>query len=428
MRRCIVLTIAASLLAAAALHAAQAEDGLIPSPEDGWPQWRGRWRDAVSRETGLLQQWPEDGPPLLWTADGVGRGWAQPIVAGGRIYVAGDFGDRCDVRCLDMQGKELWRATNGKAWTRNYKGARAACCFAGGRIYHMNGHGRLACLDADTGKELWAQNVLDRFGGWPITWGISEGVLVHDGTVFATPGGRQAFMVALDAGTGQVKWASPPLQDPKTQRTSYASPILLRLGDRKVLVTLALRALVCIDAESGRLYDTFPKRTKYDASCATPVYHRGGVFYTLPTKSGSVLLDLATGGEGVRFRKAWEGRMDSCSGGAVAVDGHIYGSGWNATGWMCYDVATGAPRWEDETIAAGSAVYADGRLVCLGERGTVALVRPTPERFDIVSRFRLAEGDYRDAWTHPVVLDGRLYLRYHDRLWCYDLRRERNAQ
>jgi outer membrane protein assembly factor BamB len=428
MRSRIVLLIAAAVLTAAVHGGAQAEDGLIPSPEDGWPQWRGRRRDAVSRETGLLQEWPEDGPRLLWTADGLGRGWAQPIVTGGRIYVGGDFGDRCDVRCLDLAGKELWRTTNGKAWTRNHKGARAACCFAGGRIYHMNGHGRLVCLDAATGKEVWAQNVLDRFGGWPITWGISECVLVHDGKVFATPGGRQAFMVALDAKTGQVAWASPPLEDPKTHRTSYASPILLRLGDRKVLVTLALRALVCIDAESGKLYDTFPKRTKYDASCSTPVYHRGGVFYTLPTKSGSVFLDLATGDDGVRFKKAWEGAMDSCSGGAVAVDGHLYGSGWNATGWMCYDVATGTPQWEDKTIAVGSAVYADGRLVCLGERGTVALVKPSPKRFEIVSRFRLTEGDYRDAWTHPVILDGRLYLRYHDRLYCYDVRREGNAQ
>ena len=423
MRSRIVLRIAAAVLTAAVHGAALAEDGLIPSPEDGWPQWRGRWRDAVSRETGLLQQWPEGGPRLLWTADGLGRGWAQPIVTGGRIYLAGDFGDRCAVRCLDLEGNEVWRTTNGKAWTRNHKGARAACCFAAGRIYHMNGHGRLACLDAATGKKVWAQNVLDRFGGWPITWGISECVLVHDGKVFVTPGGRQAFMVALDAKTGQVAWASPPLKDPKTQRTSYASPILLRLGDRKVLVTLALRALVCIDAKSGKRYDTFPKRTKYDASCATPVYHRGGVFYTLPTKSGCVFLDLAAGGDGVRFEKAWEGAMDSCSGGAVDVDGHLYGSGWNATGWMCYDAATGTPQWEDETIAVGSAVYGDGRLVCLGEKGTVALVRPTPERFDIVSRFRLAEGDYRDAWTHPVLLNGRLYLRYHDRLWCYDVRR-----
>jgi len=424
MRSRIVLRIAAAVLAVAVQEAAGAEDGLVASLEAGWPQWRGPRRDAVSRETGLLQTWPEGGPRLLWTADGLGRGWAQPIVTGGRIYLAGDADGRCEIVCLDLAGKQVWRTASGRAWTRSHKGARAACCFAGGRIYHMNGHGRLACLDAATGEEVWAQNVLERFGGWPLTWGISECVLVDDGKVYATPGGREAFMVALDAKTGRVTWTSPPLEDPKVQRTSYASPILLRLGGRKVLVTLALRALVCIDAESGERYDTFLKRTKYDAACATPVYHGGGVFHTLPTKSGCVFLDLAAGGDGVRFEKAWEGAMDSCSGSAVAVDGHVYGSGWDATGWMCYDVADGTPKWEDKTIAVGSAVYADGRLICLGQKGTVALVRPTPERFDVVSRFRLTEGDYRDAWTHPVVLDGRLYLRYHDRLWCYDVRKE----
>jgi len=419
----VLLIVAGLLLARAPLVAAEAADGPIPSPEDGWPQWRGRWRDAVSRETGLLQEWPAGGPRLLWTVDGLGHGWSQPIVTGGRIYLVGDFGDRCDVICLDLAGKEVWRTPNGRAWTRSHKGARAACCVAGGRLYHMNGHGRLACLEAATGKAVWAQNVLERFGGRAITWGISECVLVHDGKVFATPGGRQAFMVALEAENGQVAWASPPLDNPQVQRTSYASPILLRLGGRTVLVTLALRALVCVDAESGKLYDTFAKRTKYDASCATPVYHRGGVFYTLPTKSGCVFLNLAGAGDGVRFRKAWEGPMDSCHGAAVALDGYIYGSGWDATGWVCYDVATGTQRYEDKAIAVGSAAYADGRLYCLGEKGTVALVRPTPEAFDIVSRFRLAPGTYRDAWTHPVVLDGRLYLRYHDRLWCYDVRR-----
>ncbi len=420
-----VLTVMALCLLgmAAGAPAAETEDGLIPSPEKGWPQWRGRWRDGISRETGLLQAWPEGGPRLLWTADGLGRGWSSPIVTGGRLYVTGDVGEVLHVICLDTGGKERWRTPNGRAWTRNHKGARAACCYADGRLYNMNGHGRLACLDAATGKEVWAQNVLERFGGWEIRWGISECLLVHGGKVFATPGGRQAFMVALDAGTGRPVWTSPPLEDPKTQRTGYASPILLRLGKRKVLVTLALRALVCVDADTGTIYDTFPKRTKYDASCATPVYHRGGVFYTLPTRSGCVFLDLAAGNDGLRFRKAWEGPMDSCHGGAVAVDGHIYGSGWDATGWVCYDVATGTQHYDDKTIAVGCALYADGRLYCLGQRGTVALVKPTAKRFEMVSRFRLAEGTYRDAWAHPVLLDGRLYLRYHDRLWCYDVRR-----
>lgn len=430
MRIHLLAVIAMSLVAAQALPAGEApavpaaeaaEDGPIPSPEPGWPQWHGRWRDGISRETGLLQVWPEGGPKLLWTAEGLGRGWSGPIITGGYIYLAGDFGQDCYVLCLDSQGRERWRTLNGKAWTRNHQGARASCAYADGRVYHMNGHGRLTCLDAETGKELWAQEVLERFGGKPITWGLAECVLVHEGKVFATPGGQQAFMVALDAKTGRPAWTSPPLDDADAQRTGYASPILINFGGRKLLVNLALRAIVCLDADTGKIYDTFPMRTKYDASCATPVYHRGGIFYTLPTKSGAVFLDLAPGDDGVRFRKKWDGRMDNCNGGAVAVDGYIYGSGWDDTGWICYDVATGAQAYESRDLARGAPTYADGRLYCLGEDGTMALVRPGPKAFDIVSRFRLVEKKCNDAWTHPVILDGRLYLRYHDRLTCYDI-------
>ncbi|KPK41147.1 MAG: hypothetical protein AMK72_15560 [Planctomycetes bacterium SM23_25] len=408
--------------------AAEAEaDGLIASPEPGWPQWRGKRRDGISDETGLLPSWPEGGPRLLWTATGLGRGWSSPIITKGTIYITGDVGDDLCIFAFDTDGKKKWETTNGPSWKRPHPGARASCAYADGRLYHMNAHGRIACLDAAGGKELWATNMLERFGGRNITWAISECVLVDGPKVYVTPGGEKAYMAALDSGTGKTVWAGEPLDDPRTQRTGYASPILLRFGGRRLLVNLALRAMVCVDADKGRIQWTVPRKTRYDAACATPVYHRGGVFYTLPTRSGCVFLALVAEGGGIRFRKMWEGLMDSCHGGAVAVDGYIYGSGWDATGWVCYDAATGTQHYNDKTIAVGAAVYADGRLYCLGERGTVALVRPTPEAFDIASRFRLVEGDYRDAWAHPVILDRRLYLRYHDRLYCYDIARPGGA-
>jgi len=200
MRIHLLAIVVTGLLLTPAPAAGEAADGPIPSPEQGWPQWHGRWRDGISRETGLLQQWPEGGPKALWTAGGLGRGWSGPIITGGHIYIAGDFDQECYVLCLDSRGNQRWRTRNGKAWTQNPPGSRASCCYADGRLYHMNGHGRLACLDAETGKELWAQNVLEQFGGRPITWGLAEGVLVHEGKVFATPGGpgRQDRPARLD--------------------------------------------------------------------------------------------------------------------------------------------------------------------------------------------------------------------------------------
>ncbi|MBE3070378.1 MAG: PQQ-like beta-propeller repeat protein, partial [Planctomycetes bacterium] len=151
-----------------------AADGLIASPEAGWPQWRGPRRDGVSLETGLLQAWPEGGPRLLWTASGLGRGWSSPIITGGRIYITGEVGDDLRIFALDLEGKKVWDVANGAAWKDPHPGARATCAYSDGRLYHMNAHGRVACLDAADGREVWAADVLERFAGRQLTWALSE--------------------------------------------------------------------------------------------------------------------------------------------------------------------------------------------------------------------------------------------------------------
>jgi outer membrane protein assembly factor BamB len=189
-----------------------------------------------------------------------------------------------------------------------------------------------------------------------------------------------------------------------------------------LLVTLSLRHVVCVDAEGGKVLWTFYKKTRYDANCATPVYYDGGIFHTNPTGSGGVFLRLIVEPDSVRARKQWDCRMDNISGGAVAPDGLIYGSGHVGTGWACMDARTGEEKYNVKSMAQGSLIYADGRLYCLSERGLAALVRAGPEH-DVLGRFQLVQRRCRDAWAHPVILDGRLYLRYHEHLYCYDIRR-----
>ena len=162
---------------------------LIASPEQGWPQWRGPRRDNICDETGLLQQWPEEGPKLIWKISGLGRGYSAPIVTGGRIYIAGDVGDELHVFAFDLDGKQVWQAKNGRAWKGPSPGARASCTFSAGNLYHMNAHGRVACLDAATGREIWAVEVLERFEGKNITWALSENLLVDGNNVVVTAGG-----------------------------------------------------------------------------------------------------------------------------------------------------------------------------------------------------------------------------------------------
>ena len=419
---CLVGAVLAALAVAQPARAAPADaDGPIASPEPGWPQWRGPRRDGVSDAKGLLQEWPEGGPPLLWKTSGLGRGWSSPIVTGGAIYITGDVGDELRVFAFDLDGKPKWQSENGRAWKGQHPGARACCAASEGRIYHMNAHGRLACLDAGTGREVWAANVLERFEGKNLTWAISECVLVDGANVLVTPGGKKAFMAALDSKTGATAWASEPMPDPETERTGYGSPLLFRRGGRRLLAAGSLRSLVCVDADAGKVLWTFPKRTKYEAACATPLYWQGCLFYSLPSKSGSVMLRLATDG-GVQPEKVWECRMDNLSGGVVACDGYLYGSGEDNRGWYCLDARTGEEKYCAKDLAQSAVLWADGRLYCLGERGEMVLVKPGPDALHVVGRFRLTDGAEPDAWAHPVVLDGRLYLRYHDDLYCYDVR------
>lgn len=410
------------LLAAGALSGEAEGDGLIASSEPGWPQWRGPRRDGVSDEKGLLQSWPEGGPKLLWTAAGLGTGWASPIITRGTIYIAGDDGPDLCVFALDTDGKLTWRAKNGAAWKGATPGGRASCAYSDGHIYHLNAHGRIACLEAATGREVWAANVLERFQGRNLTWAISECVLVDGANVVVTPGGRKAFMAALNRRTGETVWAGEPLREPDTERTGYASPILFRLGSRRLLVTLSLRSVVCVDADTGKVQWVFEHPTRYDANCATPVLCGDAIFHTNPTRSGCALLRLAPGQDTVRYEKVWEGKVDNISGGAIFRDGLVYSSGHLNDGWVCMDIRTGEEKWRTDALAQGSLIYADGRLYCLSEKGVVALVKAGAQAFEVCGRFQLVPGGRSDVWAHPVLLDGRLYLRYHDKLYCYDVR------
>jgi len=418
---------ALAALAALALQAPAQEPAppppagrLAASKEPGWPQWRGPRRDGISDEKGLLQSWPEGGLRLLWTAAGLGRGYASPVISGGMIAIPGDVGRDLVIFALDLEGKPLWQARNGRSWTRNYPGARACCAFDGGRLYHLNAHGRAACLDAKTGREIWSVDILQRFGGRVITWGLAECLLVDGPRLVVTPGGRLGAMAALDKNTGETAWASDPIEG---DNASYGSPILFELGGRRHLAALSSRHVFGVDADTGKALWKRPRPSRYEALCATPLLVGDGVFVTSPDNLGGALYRLTVAGAETRVQDAWETRVDTLHGGAVLVDGTIYASAYQAIrGWGAIDARTGEVRYEMNDLPAGSVLWADGRLYILSERGDMALLKPGPGGLEFCGRFRPVPERKSDVWPHPVILDGRLYLRYHDTLYCYDIR------
>ncbi len=420
----IVVGMGLALLFLASVVTAQSSvDGLIATPEPDWPQWRGPRRDGISNEKGLLANWPPDGPPLLWKVDGLGAGWSSPIIVGERLYITGDAGNELVVFALDRNGTIQWRAGNGRAWKGPYPGARACCAYSEGRLYNLSAHGRLACLEAASGQELWVVDILERFDGKNITWAISECLLIDGPRVIVTPGGKRALMAALDKHTGETVWTTEALEK---DRTSHSSPILFRCAGRRIIANCSSAHGFGVDADTGRLLWTVPLRNPHGVNVATPIYGSNCIFFVTPYAEHGRLYRLRPDGQQIATEHLWTSPIDTVTGCGVLVDGTLFAAGYRETKWwLGIDWETGETKCELKDLTTGAALYADGRLYVLDEQGTAALLKPEPSGLRIAGRFRLTAERVRDAWAHPVLLDGRLYLRYHDTLWCCNVKDQR---
>ena len=288
----------------------------------------------------------------------------------------------------------------------------------------MNAHGRVVCLDAATGKELWAVNVLERFQGQNTTWARSECLLVDGPRVIVTPGGEKGLMAALDKQTGQTVWTAEPIPG---DRASHSSPLLFRHAGRRIIANCSSAHGFAVDADSGKLLWKVPLESPYGVNVAEPVYGEGRIFCTTPYIYGTCYR-LQREDSAFRPEKTWNTTLDTCTGSVLLVDGLLYGSGYKEhKSWLSIDWKSGETRYEYKGLTTGAAVYAEGRLYCLAEDGRVGLLRPGNGGFTSDGEFQLVTARVHDAWAHPVLLRGRLYLRYHDQLWCYDVRSTEKA-
>jgi outer membrane protein assembly factor BamB len=349
------------------------------------------------------------------------------------MFITGDVDEDLRVFSLDLNGKLLWTATNGSSWKTPYPGARATPTYHQGRLYHLNAHGRLACLDARNGTEQWSMSLLERFDGENITWGLSECLLVDERAVYAVAGGREALVVALDKRTGQVLWDSEPLFDSEGDKpletASYVSPILLRAGGQRLLIGCSLRHLFCIDADTGKLHWTRRMPTAYSVLAMMPTLVDDAVFMTAPHGKGGHLFRLVAPESPkarVGVEDQWRTQLDTCQGGVVHANGKLLGAFYpGRKGWGAVDTRTGQILYQEPEMIKGAGVYADGRLYALSENGWMRLLLPTDKHFDVKGEFRMADARENDAWAHPVIHQGRLYLRYHETLFCYDIKPEK---
>jgi outer membrane protein assembly factor BamB len=396
-----------------------------------WPQWRGEYRCGVSGEKGLLKKWPDGGPKLLWTAEGIGEGHSSMSIADGTIYVTGNKGEKKNaieyLSAFDLKGELKWQKPYGKPWRRSHPPARTTASIENGNAYVINGTGVISCFDIKDGNKKWTVDVSTKYDGQYGPWGIAESPLIVDDKVICTPGGKKATMVALDKKTGEVVWASKSIGD----KPAYCSPIMVERGGIKVIVTILAKHIIGVNAADGEIlwsYECSEYQPKVKGiSTVTPLYHDGGIYVTSGYNMGSVKLNLSADGKSVK--KAWFNMdLDVHVGGVVLVDGYIYGANWhnNRMGnWVCVDWKTGKTMYDTEWHCKGQIIAAEGMLYCYDEHkskgGNFGLVKAGPKGFDVVSEFKIEKGK-GVHWAHPAISDGVLYVRHENFLMAYDIK------
>ncbi len=389
-----------------------------------WPQWRGINRDGISRETGLLKSWGEEGPKLIWTATGSGSGFSSPSVYNGHIYVTGIENGRESLSALDLNGNLKWKTEYGQASTQSFPEARSTPTVDGNYVYVISGRGEVVCLDAQTGAIKWSVQALKQFEANHGAYGIAESPLIVDDKVIYTPCGRKTTVVALNKYNGEVVWASESIRD----QSGYVSPILAEIGGKKQIITVTENHVIGVDSENGKIIwkiaNTEIASPRRQINCVSPIYFDGAVFVTSGYNDSGALIRLSE--DGTKADIAWiNPDLDTHHGGVVLVDGYIYGSNWinNENGnWVCLDWNTGKTMYETKWKNKGSIISADGMLYCYEEqRGSLGLVRATPEGFNVISSFNITYGD-GPHWAHPVISDSILYIRHGDVLMAYNIK------
>ncbi len=403
------------LIATAALAASDGAEG------GWWPEFHGPGRTNISSDTGLMKEWPEGGPPLLWRFHGCGRGYSGVSIAEGRIYTAGDFGRDEFVLALDLAGRLLWKARNGAAWHGPSPGSRTTPSYNDGVLYHMNPHGRLAAFDADRGKELWAVDLKERFDARFGMWGAAENVVVEGNKVLCMPGGLKGRVVALEKKTGETIWANTEIDD----TAAYCSPIVVTHHGLRQLITMAQHSVLAVAVQTGKLLWSFPLVPRSPQNALTPVYRDGYVFVACGHWTGGTVLEISA--DSSRAEQVWFRReLDNCHGGSVLLGNKLFGSGCRSGGkqFYCVDFFTGRLIKElkaKELVKVGI-TCADGMLYCLNHQGTMSLIKVTPDGFEVVSQFSLGRRPPNTYLAHPVVCGGRLYIRHACHLSVYDVR------
>lgn len=406
------------------------------SAED-WPQFRGPNRDGVSLDKNLLGEWPEEGPKLVWTAMGAGRGYSSFSIAGGKLFTLGDGPSTADDKdeyllCFDLSsGKQLWKKNIGPAWTKNkpenWQSSRSTPTLDSEHAYVLTAYGKLVCCKASDGEVVWEKSLRDDFeGDKGDDWGYGESVLIDGDRLVCTPGKAANTMLCLNKATGEKVWGSSRLGD---RGAGHASIQISKIGGEKIYVNTTASGAMGVRASDGELMWTYDI-DETTAVIPTPIIKDDLVFFTAGYGRGGALLRQVAKDDGVEVEEVYglNTKLENKHGGLVMVDGHLYGDSGDKGVPFCANMMTGEVVWKERGSGKGSAAVAaaDGHLYFVYQNSTVELLKADPKGYERMGSFKLeghdAEG-VRPTWAHPVIVDGRLYVRQDDKIFCFDVRR-----
>ncbi|MDY7092700.1 MAG: PQQ-binding-like beta-propeller repeat protein [Acidobacteriota bacterium] len=402
-----------------------------------WPQWRGPDRDGKAPDQGLLTSWPEGGPPLLLTATGLGAGYSSVSVSDGKIFTLGDLENGQHVFAIDAaSGEILWKTHLGAAWDDRFPGPRSTPTIDGDTLYALGTEGDLVSLSVADGKVLWKKNLVKDFGGQLMKaqgtydWKWVESPLVDGDRLIVTPGAADAVMVALNKKTGEEIWRAqlPELEGPGVPGAAYSSVVISEGAGVRQYVQLVGQGVIGVATDTGRFLWAYTPVANEIANIATPLIDGDTVFASTGYGTGAALLKLVKTETGVDAEEVYflpAEMFQNHHGGMILDDGTIYtGTGHNKGLPIALDKDKGQLVWgplRNDGRSSAAIAYADGHLYLRYQNGLMLLVEATPEAYREKGSFEIPNVQ-RESWSHPVIADGRLYLREQENLYVYDLK------
>lgn len=380
-------------------------------------QWRGPERNGIYPESNLLTQWPEGGPKLLWRFDKLGTGYSSAAVTSERVYTVGTIDSISYLFSFDLEGALLWKKKLGKEWMVNWPGIRSTPVICDDLGYVSNGLGVIYCFDIENGEVKWSKDVIKDFKGSLLTFGMCENLLIDGDKLFCTPAGKDADIVALNRKNGEMIWKTQGYND----STAYTSSILVPIGSKKFFITQTSKKLISVNSETGEVAWTY--KLNRSPLPNTLVFNKGYLYAVDAWKSGSFMLKISDDGSSVN--EVWRNiKLDPQQGDVIVLNDRIYGAGESGRKFGCYNWNTGQEIYSDSiNVDVVNVISAENLIYYYDLRGNVKLLKPTDTGFEKLGSFKVNGGTAQLHCSHPVIKDGRLYIRHDNSLFVYDIKK-----